>query len=185
MAALIDSSLTKEEALKQNPDSICPEHILKQQKLIEVFYYSLDSKLHKGQVVINKALTEDVKDAFGLTEKIKFPITSAIPMADPKFHWDDQLSIKANNTSGFNYRKIQKTNKLSNHSYGYAIDINPLLNPYFRDDWISPKGARYDPSKPGTITAGDPIVLFFEGRGWDWGGNWEDRKDYQHFEKRV
>lgn len=37
---------------------------------------------------------------------------------------NDNKSMSANNTSAFNYRVISGTKKLSNHSYGLAIDIN-------------------------------------------------------------
>jgi len=38
-----------------------------------------------------------------------------------------QRAAFLNNTSGFNYRKITGTDKLSTHSFGRAIDINPVL----------------------------------------------------------
>ena len=39
--------------------------------------------------------------------------------------------MEANNTSGFNCRDVTgKPGVFCNHSYGGAIDINPLLNPY-------------------------------------------------------
>ncbi|HET8912984.1 MAG TPA: M15 family metallopeptidase, partial [Ktedonobacteraceae bacterium] len=114
----------------------------------------------------------------------KFLITSVIPVADPCFHWDDELSMQADNTSGFNYRTIACTNRLSNHADGRAIDINPFRNPYIRKDLPHLKHGGYNVKVPGTIIKGDKIVSTFEEMGWIWGGNWEDdRKDYQHFEK--
>jgi len=182
---IIDSALTKEEALRQNPHLLCPLEILNRQVLLDVLYFSFDGKLHKGQIVIDENLATDVLDGFTLIKKMKFPIASVIPIADSHFHWDDQISVKANNSSGFNYRNILKTTKLSSHSYGRAIDINPKLNPYVRSDLVSPKGAVYDPSQSGTIVSGDRIVTFFKERDWEWGGDWDDRKDYQHFQKLV
>jgi len=40
MNYIIDSYLTFEEALKQNPEFICPEEVIKKQRLLEVVYYS-------------------------------------------------------------------------------------------------------------------------------------------------
>jgi len=48
---------------------------------------------------------------------------------------------------------------------------------------IAPAGAGYRPQNKGTFTAGDPIVQEFIRRGWHWGGNFEQPKDYHHFEK--
>jgi peptidoglycan LD-endopeptidase CwlK len=97
--------------------------------------------------------------------------------------------MMANNTSGFNYRMIAGTERLSNHARGRAIDINPLLNPCIRGDFVQPAGAAYDPSRPGTLTTDSPVTQFLKARGWIWGGDWasgrdgKPLKDYQHFEK--
>ena len=89
----------------------------------------------------------------------------------------------SNNTSGFNYRTVTGGKKLSKHSYGFAIDINPVQNPYFKGKVVLPEGAIYNPSKPGTLTSDCVVVKTFIRLGWDWGGNWKSLKDYQHFEK--
>ena len=50
----------------------------------------------------------------------------------------------------------------------------------------APEKAVYDPSRPGTLTADNPLVKLMEGFGWQWGGNWtkaSNRIDYMHFEK--
>ena len=76
--------------------------------------------------------------------------------------------------------------KFSNHSWGRAIDINPLTNPYIKGDKVlPPEGRQYlDRSQalPGSILADSFIVKRFAQAGWQWGGSWSDRKDYQHFE---
>jgi hypothetical protein len=73
----------------------------------------------------------------------------------------------------------------SEHSYGRAIDINPLRNPYINKAKILPPAGRAwvtrDPQRPGLITDGDVVVRAFAGIGWKWGGAWSKIKDYQHF----
>jgi hypothetical protein len=96
--------------------------------------------------------------------------------------------MAANNTSAFNCRDITGTvGRFSNHSWGRAVDINPLTNPYVKGDSVlPPTGRAYldrTQSHPGSILRGSLIVKEFESRGWTWGGTWTDRKDYQHFEK--
>jgi hypothetical protein len=51
---------------------------------------------------------------------------------------------------------------------------------------LPPEGRKFLDRKlefPGSILSGSFIVKRFAEAGWQWGGNWTDRKDYQHFEK--
>lgn len=179
---IIDSNLSLEEVLVQRQQLPAPKEILDRQRILDVTYYSYDKKLHRGQIVVDVDLVSDVKGAFDLIREIKFPVKSVIPLVDRRFMSDDQKSVSLNNSSGFNYRTIAKTNRLSNHAFGRAIDINPAINPYIRDDYRSPPGVEYDPLLPGAIVAEGKIVVYFKKRGWTWGGDWKDRKDYMHFE---
>jgi hypothetical protein len=93
--------------------------------------------------------------------------------------------MKNNNTSAFNYRFITGSRVISNHASGLAIDLNPKLNPYIKNGVILPEDCVYDTTKAGTITAGSNLVKEFKQRGWQWGGDWKNLKDYQHFEKKL
>lgn len=181
---IVDSNMTFEEALRKD----CPPDFKEKQELVDVFYYSFDGNIHKGQVVIDKRLAGDIREVFQIALTEKFPITSAIPIANIRFYkdgkWnDDNLSMLSNNTSAFNYRTVTGGKTLSMHAYGFAIDINPAQNPYIKGDVVLPPGAVYDINKPGTLTADGPIVKAFLRLGWEWGGSWKTLKDYQHFEK--
>ena len=175
--------MTAEEVKLQNPLFPCPQDILDRQVLITVMFHSFDGRVRRGQILLDKNARDDIEELFALILKEKFPVQSAIPIADPAFHWDDDLSMEANNTSAFNYRYIAGTLRLSRHAAGKAIDINPLQNPFIKNGSAYPSGAAYDARKPGTITADSFIVRFLKNRGWAWGGEWSDAKDYQHFEK--
>ncbi len=175
---IIDSDLSFEQAV----DGLeFPEKIRNRLALVNVRYFGFDGKIHVGQLVVYKDLSKEIKEIFERLLKIKFPVRSVIPIV--KFGWDDEKSMSANNTSAFNYRLIKGTKKLSKHSYGIAIDINPLFNPYVKRNSTEPEGAEYIPERPGTITRNSPVVKIFSEYGWDWGGNWTRGKDYQHFEK--
>lgn len=178
---IIDSATILNKAILIKQEQPVPQEILDQQTLLDVEYFSFDGNLHRGQIVVNKDVAEDVRGAFELIKEIKFPIQSVIPIGDLRFLNDDDKSGFANNSSGFNYRNIAKTNKISNHAFGLGIDINPLINPYIRKDYR--QGGNYNPLVPGTITADSELVKYFKERGWEWGGDWTDRKDYMHFEK--
>lgn len=181
---IIDSDMSLSQALRKES----PPEFRKRQKLIEVLYYSFDGKIHKGQLVIDERLVADIRKVFRVALENKFPITSVIPIAHDRFFkdgkWnDDDQSMLSNNSSGFNYRTATGSTSLSKHSYGYAIDINPVQNPYIKGDIVLPAGAVYDTRAPGTLTRNCPVVKTFLRMGWTWGGNWKSLKDYQHFQK--
>lgn len=183
---IIDSSVTLDNALRK----YAPPEFKKRQVIIDVLYYSFDGKIHRGQLVIDGRLVRDIREVFQVILETKFPIGSVIPISHDRFNeageWNaDDQSMKSNNTSAFNYRCATGSKKLSKHAYGFAIDINPIQNPYIKDGVVLPAGAVYDPSLPGTLTPDSPIVKKFLSLGWTWGGNWKSLKDYQHFEKAL
>jgi len=183
---IIDSHMTDAEAFS-GLDPACPQSVRKRQRLVTVRYVSFDGRLHQGQIVVDSALVEDVKVVFASALKAQFPIQSVIPMSAGRFRtkkggrWDDDLSVAANNTSGFNYRRIKGTRRLSNHAKGKAIDINPMQNPSFRSA-RSPH-SKYVRSVRGTLLSDSVVTRGLLQRGWIWGGTWRKTKDYQHFEK--
>src|SRR4030065_1425014 len=159
-----------------------PLEIVDRLSMVDVCYFSFDGLRHQGQIIINSELEDDVGEIFALIEKLKFPIGSVIPIVT--YGWQDGESMAANNTSGFNYRIIEGTTKLSLHSFGRAVDINPVQNPVtYPNGLIAPQGAVYNRQKKGAFTLANPIVQEFLKRGWHWGGNFEQPKDYHHFEK--
>jgi len=181
---IIDSNITLSEALRK----YAPLKFKNRQRIVDVLYYSFDGKIHKGQLVIDERLVKDIRKVFQVALETRFPIKSVIPISHDRFYrngqWNsDGQSMLCNNTSAFNYRKATGAKTLSMHAYGFAIDINPVQNPYIKGRVILPPGARYKPQEPGTLTWYSPVVKTFIRLGWTWGGNWKSLKDYQHFEK--
>lgn len=175
---IIDSDFSLPEAIKgiSIPDSIKSNLIL-----LYVEYYSFDNNLHRGQLVINKKIKKDIEEIFLLIKENKFPVAKVVPVV--KYNWSDDSSMIDNNTSCFNYRKVEGSNKYSNHAFGLAVDINPLQNPMIKNKKIYPPNAKYDIKAKGTLSKNSFLVKEFIKRGWSWGGNWKTLKDYQHFEK--
>ncbi|MCL1868412.1 MAG: M15 family metallopeptidase [Paludibacter sp.] len=173
---IVDCNYTFEEAII---NSRAPKNTLEQLVLIEVTYYSTDNKLHRGQLLLNKKIADDVAQIFEFIKEQKFPVQSVIPIV--KYGWNDELSMENNNTSAFCYRN----KSYSFHADGLAIDINPRQNPavYKFKQRIEPKNGNYEPSQAGTLSAKHPIVLKFKEFGFRWGGNFSQKYDYQHFEK--
>jgi len=175
---IVDSAMTLEEGLR---GSSCPSLVKETLSLIDVRYLSFDGRTHQGQLIVHTAVADEMREIFAKLLELQFPIHHVtLPVV---YDWNDDAIMAANATSAFNYRCIQGTDVLSKHSYGFAIDINPVQNPYTqRDGVIVPPGAVYDPTKPGTLTKDGLVVTLFKTYGWEWGGDWE-RKDWQHFEK--
>lgn len=160
-----------------------PAAILDALVALSVPYIGFDGSEHTGVMVVHQDLAQDVRELFDEMRQQRFPLQSVLPASDPRFAWNDEKMMAANNASGFNYRTIAGTDRLSYHAYGRAIDLNPALNPYIRDGRIEPPGATYDLNAPGTIGPDSFIVKFLESRGWVWGGRWTEPIDYQHFQK--
>lgn len=183
---IVDSNIPLAESLRK----YAPFEFKKRQRIVDVLYYSFDGMVHKGQVVIDERLVSDIREVFRVALATKFPINSVIPISHDRFFKDgewnrDGQSMLLNNTSAFNYRTVTGGKSLSMHAYGFAIDINPVQNPYIKGKVVLPEGAVYNPSRPGTLTRGCPVVKTFKRLGWTWGGEWKSLKDYQHFEKAV
>jgi peptidoglycan LD-endopeptidase CwlK len=176
---IIDSGFSFSDAIA---GTNAPIEIVDNLSMVDVFYFSFDNCKHQGQIIVNSQLEDDVAEIFSLIEKMRFPIGSVIPIVT--YGWKDEESMAANNTSSFNFRVIAGTTKLSLHSFGRAVDINPLQNPViYPNGFIAPSGTIYDPQKKGAFNATHPIVKEFLSRGWHWGGNFDQPKDYHHFEK--
>jgi len=213
---VIDSDMSLSEAFR-NLSAACPDSILANQQLLRVFYFGFDGKLHHGQVVVHEALVNDISDLFTMLVETRLPIGSVIPMSASKFgardysalgkyttRWDDKLSMEANNSSSFNFRRALtptgEQKMLSLHALGLALDINPFHNPCFGAPLFHdkekfskeaaagyggklPSKGIYDPQHPATMTSRHPIVQFLTDRGWTWGGTWGEPLDYHHFQK--
>lgn len=156
-------------------------------RYVQVLYKGFDDSVHIGGIVVHYKVAEEILEIF----KELYDVAYMIERIRPIYHYtaDDDLSMEANNTSAFNYRVVEGSTNLSKHSYGIAIDINPVQNPYVRGDHVSPEAgnAYLDRSLPkqGMILAGDPCYEAFVSRDWTWGGHWNTMKDYQHFQKNI
>lgn len=93
--------------------------------------------------------------------------------------------MKANNTSGFNCRKVVgNPYAQSPHSYGRAVDINTVQNPYYDGKkWYPSNGKKWIKKRTGkgVLTGRDPMTKGMTSNGYFWGAWWYD-KDYQHFQ---
>lgn len=159
-------------------------------RYLQVLHYDAEGKVKKGELVCNKMIASHLLDIFQKLYEARYPIERITLIDD--FDADDERSMTANNTSCFCYRQIAGSKRLSKHSLGMAIDINPLQNPCVqtrKDGTVQLQplaGQRYVNRKgkyPYKIAKGDLCYRLFIEHGFSWGGNWRSKKDYQHFEK--
>lgn len=157
-------------------------------RYMRVLYWGTDGKAHTGELIVNKAIVEDVQEIFYRLYSCAYPI-ERMELAD-SFGGNDEVSMSKNNTSCFNARKVNGTDSWSLHAYGLAIDINPLYNPYVgADGTVLPVSSEKYTDRTGSfdmkIDEHDRAYEIFTEMGFEWGGSWNSVKDYQHFEKNI
>ncbi len=175
------------QGVSWHADMGCPTR--NQLSYLRIPYRDFNKRPQMGEMITARSVARDVLATFTemycsgefLIEKMK--------LID---HYDgsDPLSMDDNNTSSFNCRLTSNGKRLSEHSFGKAIDINPVQNPYVRKGVTLPKsGHPYNTTRkrqqphPGMITENDIVTRAFNKIAWKWGGNWRNSKDYQHFSK--
>ena len=157
-------------------------------RYLEVLHKNLVGEILRGEMICNERIAADVLEIFKKLFAANYPIEK-IRLID-EYDADDELSMRDNNSSCFNFRFVSFTKRISRHGYGLAVDINPLYNPYIKTvdgkKIIAPdnSAAFEDREKnfPYKITADDLCVQLFREKNFLWGGDcWDDEKDYQHF----
>ncbi len=173
----------------ENPD-IAPDQL----RYLKVAHYNFDHEVQTGELIVNAALADEFLEIFEELYEAEYEIQSMY-LIDNYWTGDaeesDTASIEENNTSAFCYRTILSSGNLSNHALGGAIDINPMQNPYVTFDSdgnavVYHKNAEeyIDRSqlREHMITQQDVCYQIFIEHGFRWGGDWNNPKDYQHFE---
>jgi hypothetical protein len=178
----------RDRLIGRNWAPACPVP-LEDLRLVEVSYWNFDGEVKAGPLVLNERVASDVLWVFRRLFRAHFPIEEIELAAKdrpirPEDYWDKS---RRSVTASFNCRRATgSTSTLSQHSYGWAIDINPLQNPYVRNDGtvlraIALPFRNRSLHRKGMIHEGDVVVRSFARIGWEWGGQWHTLKDYMHF----
>jgi hypothetical protein len=159
-------------------------------RLLTVSYRGFDGRLHSGQLVVNGAAAEPLKQVFRRLYRLRFPVRhigfadfygprSAHPRdGDVTASFECRQSVPSPCTGGL------RSGHWSMHAYGLAVDLNPTENPYVgcgqsRDRATKPYRDRMH-HKRGMV--GPSAIAAFASVGWGWGGSWGGTtKDYMHF----
>jgi hypothetical protein len=152
--------------------------------LLRLSHWDFDGGVAQGELIVAAGHAQALLGVFEALFEAGFPIRRMRPM----YHYggSDDASMADDNTSAFNCRPVTGgSGGFSQHSYGHAVDINTVENPYVRGKKVlPPAGAEFLDRldvRPGMIVADGPVVAAFAAAGWRWGGSWSSLKDYQHF----
>lgn len=157
-------------------------------RYLHLLHKDINGEVHEGEMITNYHIAEDILEIIRELYEKDYPIEK-IRLVD-EYGADDELSMEDNNSSSFNFRFIPRTKKISKHGLGLAVDINTLYNPYITK---SDSGLRIEPVNAEAyadrdkdfdykIVKGDLCYELFISHGFEWGGEWKNSKDYQHFE---
>lgn len=171
----------------------CPVGPERLRRLV-VNYWDYSGKVRRGTLVVLSSAAPVVQRAFTRAFADRFRIKKIVPV-DAYYGpgvtptGSDVRAMNDGNTSAFNCRGVTGSRfRVSQHSYGNAIDINTFENPYVTRSKVYPAKAKKRYVKNRSKHLGDPGVLrrksgitrvFLQAR-WSWGGFWAHR-DWQHF----
>ncbi len=177
----------RERLIGRNWTPGCPVPI-EDLRLVRVSYWNFDGEVRTGPLVLHERVADDVLWVFRRLFRAGFPIEGIRLAARyrpprPEDYWD---TSRRSVTASFNCRPATGSTSLSHHSYGWAIDINPLQNPYVRNDGTVLRAVALPYTdrtrhRKGMIRPGSIVVRSFARIGWEWGGDWRTLKDYMHF----
>jgi hypothetical protein len=145
----------------------------------------------RGTLIVRSSAVPALVRVFRASFASRFPVRSMRP-SDAYYARgrrtpteSDIAAMRADNTSAFNCRPVTgNPYRVSQHSYGNAIDINTVRNPYVVGSRVYPSFARtyLDRSnvRTGMLLRQGAVATTMRRNGWPWGARWS-KPDYQHF----
>ena len=150
-------------------------------RTIEMNHWNYQGQVQRGTLIVRANLTSRVLAAFTEAFNKKWPIKS---LASPNLYGGDDVKMMAAGlTSAFNCRPVVgNPYAQSPHSYGIAVDINPLENPYLAPNGRWYPSSTYASHRPTSVTGlmGDnsSMVVAMKRQGFEWYKGW----DWHHFQ---
>src|SRR5919106_5141201 len=111
-------------------------------RTVRLTYWDFDGRSQTGSLVVNRRVAGDIVTVFRRLYSARFPIRRLVPVS--AYRGSDDASMAADNTSGFNCRRVYGTTAgpWSMHAYGLAVDVNPVENPYVLGSRVAPPAGR-------------------------------------------
>jgi hypothetical protein len=162
---------------------------------LSINYWDYTGLVRRGDVILAASAVPAVRTVFTQAFSARFRVKQIVPT--DAFYGRGRLSptqsdinaMNAGNTSAFNCRSVTGSRyRMSQHSYGNAIDVNTYQNPYATSSRIYPAAAAYryyvtrsrHLGDVGVINPWSAMAKAFAARRWLWGARWAHH-DYQHF----
>ena len=157
---------------------------LRDLRVVTATRHGFDGRDRTGRLIVHREVAARILGVLRRLYADGFPIRRMVPV--DAYGGSDFRSIEADNTSAFNCRPVDGTSRWSEHAHGWAIDVNPIENPYVTSAGTTSHSAsraylRRTPFRAGMAAEGHALVRAFDAIGWGWGGRWSAVKDYQHF----
>ncbi len=174
----------------ETDEEASPEISFDDLRYVHILHYDFDGLIREGELICNEAIAPDLAEIFRDLYLSEYQLEKVLLI--DVYDGDDNASMADNNTSCFNYRTVEGSSSLSKHALGLAVDINPLYNPYITygengAQEVAPASASAYADRsaafPYKIDENDLCCKLFLQHGFTWGGNWNNVKDYQHFQK--
>jgi len=163
-------------------------------RLISVSFMGFDGAERQGEIVVHRDVAPQVEQAFREMWNERFPINrmetperfarpSDFDPGTGEYLEKPPQPDTVNDTYGFFCRRSTGGSSWSQHSYGKALDLNPVQNPYIRRGVVIPSNGVLDrrSSERGVLTPNSAPVRALKRGGFRWGGEWRTSKDYMHF----
>lgn len=149
-------------------------------------FWGFDREPHTGEMIVNRAVAEDIVRVFRRLYRARFPIEEMrVASLQEQRRWINRSTGDTNVTSSLECRRATLGTSWSQHAYGLAVDINPFHNPYQDGELVAPELATAYTNRrwrrPGMVLEGGVVTRAFDAIGWQWGGRWSSIKDWMHF----
>jgi D-alanyl-D-alanine carboxypeptidase-like protein len=169
--------------------SACPV-ALSNLRVLTVSHWDFNGRTTTGQLIVNRRAAWPLANVFRRLHELRFRIRH-LRLADA--YGPESGKPADDDISGsFECRQAVPspcsggtgTGTWSMHTFGLAVDLNPIENPYVGCGRVSHRTSRpylnRTRIRPGMVTPA--VIKAFASIGWSWGGAWAgNTKDYMHF----
>ena len=94
-------------------------------RYLKLLHCDMQGRTTLGEMVCHRRIAQKLLHIFRRLYEARYPI-ACMRLADC-YEADDERSMRANNTSAFNYRRVAGTRTVSKHGYGLAVDVKQDL----------------------------------------------------------
>ncbi len=165
---------------------------LEQLRYVHIWHYDFSGTPQEGELICNEYIARDLVEIFYELYRNEYQLGKVLLIDE--YDGDADAAREDNNSFCFYFPQDTEDSGLSKHAAGLALDINPLYNPriaYEADGSriITPASAADYADRtagfPYKIDEDDLCCKLFVRHGFTWGGNRNNGKDYQHFQKAM